>query len=100
MLQDQLVQEALHTRLARALQRWVSVVKENSVIAKPRARRSSTSFLTDRKPYTVAERPPPLKGWSDMWETGMKMCQGPLPPLSTTKSDKLSCCVKKGNPPR
>lgn len=71
MLQDQLVQEALHTRLARALQRWVSVVKENSVIAKPRARRSSTSFLTDRKPYTVVERPPPLKGWSDMWETGM-----------------------------
>ena len=71
MLQDQLVQEALHTRLARALQRWVSVVKENSVIAQPRARRSSTSFLTDRKPYTVVERPPPLKGWSDMWETGM-----------------------------
>lgn len=71
MLQDQLVQEALHTRLARALQRWVSVVKENFVIAKPRARRkSSRRFSTDRKPSTAGERPPPLKGWTNVGETG------------------------------
>lgn len=71
MLQDQLVQEALHTRLARALQRWVSVVKENSAIAKPGAqRRGSRSFSTDRKPSRAGERPPPLKGWSNVWETG------------------------------
>lgn len=53
MPQDQLVQETFHARLACALQRRVSIVKENSAAAGPRARRSSR-----QAPRQVGERPP------------------------------------------